>query len=243
MNIKTILFDLDGTLLPMDQNVFVEAYFSGLVNKAVTHGYKQEEFIKTVWGGIGAMIKNNGNENNESVFWKFFVSVYGKESVKDIAVFNDFYKNEFQQVRAVCGFNPEVKSCIEQAKEMGYRIALATNPVFPAIAIKSRICWSGLAPDDFEYCTTYENSCRCKPNLDYYRNILKELNVSADECLMVGNDVDEDMVAENLGMQVFLITDCLINRNNKDISAYHRGNFSDFIEYLKGLRYETNKVK
>lgn len=243
MNIKVVLFDLDGTLLPMNQDAFVKAYFSGLVNKAVSHGYEQEGLIKTILGGIGAMIKNNGDETNETVFWKFFASVYGKEAVKDIVVFNDFYNNEFEQIRSVCGFNSDAKACVEEVKGMGYRVALATNPVFPAIATKSRICWAGLTPDDFEYYTTYENSCRCKPNLDYYRDVLKELNVSADECLMVGNDVDEDMVAEALGMQVFLITDCLINRGNSDISVYPRGSFSDFIEFLKGFKHETDKIK
>ena len=59
-----------------------------------------------------------------------------------------------------------------------------------------------------------------------------DLGLSAEECAMVGNDVDEDMVAEELGMQVFLITDCLLNRHGKDISAYNRGGFADLIEFL-----------
>ena len=37
---------------------------------------------------------------------------------------------------------------------------------------------------------------------------------------MVGNDVKEDMVARKLGMDVFLITDCLINPNNEDIEQF-----------------------
>ena len=35
---------------------------------------------------------------------------------------------------------------------------------------------------------------------------MQKLNVSPEECLMVGNDVSEDMIAETIGMKVFLIT-------------------------------------
>jgi hypothetical protein len=49
---------------------------------------------------------------------------------------------------------------------------------------------------------------------------------------MVGNDVDEDMVAETLGMQVYLITDCMINKHGKDISVYNRGSFEDLAGFL-----------
>ena len=37
--IKTVLFDLDGTLLPMDQDNFVKAYFKNLAIKLAPHGY------------------------------------------------------------------------------------------------------------------------------------------------------------------------------------------------------------
>ena len=112
------------------------------------------------------------------------------------------------------------------------RIVLATNPLFPSIATESRMRWAGLAPDDFELYTTYENSSFCKPNPKYYEEILGKLGVSAEECLMVGNDVTEDMIAETLGMKVFLLTDCLINKENKDISAFVNGSFSELMEFL-----------
>jgi hypothetical protein len=52
---------------------------------------------------------------------------------------------------------------------------------------------------------------------------------------MVGNDVREDMIAQSLGMQVFLLTDCLINRDNQDISAYPHGNFDDLKAFINAL--------
>jgi hypothetical protein len=52
---------------------------------------------------------------------------------------------------------------------------------------------------------------------------------------MVGNDVDEDMIAEKLGMKVFLVTECIINKSQKDISLYPNGDFSDLMNYVRGI--------
>jgi len=114
-------------------------------------------------------------------------------------------------------------------------VVLATNPLFPSVATKNRIRWAGLDPEDFEYFTTFENSHYCKPNLDYYREIMDKLYLKPEECLMVGNDTQEDMVAEQLGMKVFLLTDCLINKAGEDISQYPHGSFTQLDAYLKEL--------
>ena len=115
-------------------------------------------------------------------------------------------------------------------------MALATNPLFPNVATESRISWAGLQPEDFETYTTYETSRYCKPNLDYYREVLDRLQVSPEECLMVGNDVAEDMIAKQLGMKVFLLTDCLINKNNADIFIYPHGSFDELNAFIDDLK-------
>ena len=55
---------------------------------------------------------------------------------------------------------------------------------------------------------------------------------------MVGNDVTEDMVAEETGMHVFLLTDCLINKGGKDISAYPRGSFLQLLDHIQAERID-----
>ena len=118
-------------------------------------------------------------------------------------------------------------------KAMGVGRILATNPLFPAIATHSRVRWAGLKPEDFGWISTYENSRFSKPNPDYYRDLLKQNGLEPEECLMVGNDVAEDMIAGTLGMDVFLLTDCIINPDNRDISPYPRGSFPELQAYLK----------
>ena len=143
-----------------------------------------------------------------------------------------FYRKEFQGVQASCGFTPMSRQVLDTCADLGLRVALATNPFFPAIATHSRIRWAGLQPEDFALVTTYENSRHCKPNMEYYRDILAQQGLDAADCIMVGNDVAEDMVAQQLGMQVFLLTPCLINKNNDDIAAWPHGGFDELQAFL-----------
>lgn len=233
--ITTVFFDLDGTLLPMDQEVFVSDYLGRMAQFLAPYGYDPSLLVKALWTGTGAMVKNDGSASNEDVFWNTFNALIGKDARKDETLFEDFYRGEFQKSRNSCGYNPAAAGAVRQIREMGYRVVLATNPLFPAVATQSRIRWAGLEPEDFELVTTYEKSRFCKPNPAYYREILGKLNLDAAECLMVGNDVGEDMVAQTLGMQVFLLTDCLINRENADISCFSNGSFSELLHYIRSL--------
>ena len=142
-------------------------------------------------------------------------------------------------MREICGFNAAAAETVRCLKAHGLRVALATNPIFPRIATEQRIRWAGLAPEDFALYTTYENSTFCKPNPDYYREVARTLGVSPVECLMVGNDALEDMAARETGMDVFLLTDCLINTKGRDLSAYPKGNFAALNAYLDRLTSEN----
>lgn len=233
--ITTVLFDLDGTLLPMDQDVFLSTYFKGLATKLAPYGYEPKKLMDVVLSGTAAMIANNGEKTNEVVFWDLFTSRFGENSRNDGPTFEEFYQNEFQDVRNVCGFDPRAAETVKKIKESGLRVALATNPLFPAIATESRIRWAGLSPDDFELYTTYENVRYSKPNLGYYLEITEKLGVSPEECLMVGNDVRDDMVVVDIGMKVFLLTDNLINKKSVDISIYPHGSFDELSSYIDTL--------
>ena len=232
MAITTVLFDLDGTLLPMDQELFLKAYLGGLCKKLAPLGYDPKAVTDCIWKGTGAMVGNDGAQTNEAVFWQVFCSLLGEDTRKDEPVFEDFYRHEFQKVAEVCGKNPAAKELIEGLKAKGLRLVLATNPLFPAIATHSRVRWAGLEPEDFAYITTYENSSRCKPNPDYYREILDKLGLQTEECVMVGNDAQEDGAAAALGLPVFLLTDCLIDRSG-EVEKFPHGGVKQLLEWLE----------
>ncbi len=230
--IKAVLFDLDGTLLPMDQDEFTKTYFKLLAKKMAAHGYKAESLIDSIWSGTAAMVKNDGSCTNEQAFWNRFSDIYGKQALEDMPIFNEFYQNEFQKAREVCGFTQESAELVHNLKAQGIRVALATNPIFPSIATQSRIRWAGLQPEEFELYTTYENIGYCKPNPAYYIEIAKRMEVNPKDCLMVGNDAVEDIAALKAGMKVFLLTDCIVNKKNVDISAYPNGGFPELKRFL-----------
>lgn len=239
MRTRMILFDLDGTLLPMDMDAFTGYYFQLLAKKAAPHGYTDPKaLIDGVWAGTAAMVKNDGSRSNEDAFWAKFAQLFGERVYADKPIFDKFYAMEFNQAQAVCGFNPKARETVELCKALGFRVALATNPLFPDVATRNRTRWAGLDVDMFELYTTYENSTHCKPNPDYYRDVLASLGLPAEACLMVGNDAYEDMIAETLGMKVFLLTDCMINKQNADINQWPHGNFDALMDHLRALSRE-----
>ena len=230
---KTILFDLDGTLLPMDMKEFTNGYFKFLTAKMAPHGYEAKALIDAIWKGTYAMVKNDGNKTNEEVFWDCFRSVYGEKGVADAPYFNEFYDNEFNEAKCFCGFNPMASETVRALKEKGNRLILATNPFFPIFAQKHRLFWAGVDAGDFDYISSYENSHFCKPNPEYYRELIRILDLDPEACLMVGNDAEEDGAARQAGIELFLITDCLINDKSLDLSDVPRGGFEDLQAFCK----------
>lgn len=230
--IDTVLFDLDGTLLPMDQEAFIKAYLGLMTAYMEPYGYEPKKLAKTIWDGTGAMVMNNGMKTNEEVFWDLFRSVYGPRAEDDQPLFEEFYATEFGKARTSCGFHSGAAEIVGMLKQKGIRCVLATNPLFPKVATYQRIRWAGLDPADFELVTTYENSRFCKPNPKYYREILGKIGKEPSECLMVGNDAREDTVPGEMGMQVFLLTDCLLHAEGRDISRFPQGGFEELKAFL-----------
>lgn len=234
--ITTCLFDLDGTLLQMDQRVFMKAYLTEFTSKCTQLGLDAEQALRAFHAGVDAMIGNAGEKTNEEAFWQVFSDVLGYHVDSRREAFIEFYSQEFRRVRSFV--NPSVLSplIVEAVREKGYRTVLATNPLFPQAGTHERISWAGLSPEMFDLITTYEDYSFTKPHLGYYRQILDRLDVEAEECLMIGNDVVEDMIVRSMGMHVFLVTDNLINRSGADISDFTRGTLSDLLDFCRALQ-------
>lgn len=231
---KNFLFDLDGTLLPMDLKKFIELYLASFCTRfsPVTE-IAPKQLADAIWQGSAAMARNDGSCLNSELFWKALNRACGKDMRFYSELFDDYYRNEFSHARKATRQSAAAKSSVEYIKENGGRLVVATNPIFPKAATYTRIKWAGLDPDDFDYITVYDNSSSCKPNLNYYEEICSLCGFVPEESIMIGNDVDEDMCASRLGIGTFLVTDCLINREDKDISAYCHGSFDEFYERLE----------
>jgi len=236
MAIKAVLFDLDGTLLPVDTGAFLKTYFGLLAEKMVKNGYDAATFMKALFSGTDAMVANDGTATNEAVFWREFGKFYTEQTIPPIALFDEFYKEDFPKTKAVCAFDARVRQIVDAVKEKGLLCVLATAPAFPAVATETRMGYVGLSAEDFALYTTYENCTYCKPSEGYYREVATKIGCEPSECLMVGNDVTDDMIpARAIGMHTFLLTDYLINKIDADISEYENGGYDELLAFIKAL--------
>ena len=232
---KNILFDLDGTLLPMDEDVFTRQYFGYLCEKMTPLGFEPKRLINTIWKGTEAMYRNDGSCSNEDAFWKCYQDEYNEPKEKNHQDFVDFYANEFNKAITSTSPTPLAREIIDVCHEKGWNIILATNPLFPRVGTLNRIRWAGLKEEDFMDITTYENSFYCKPNVMYYSEIVERNGIDPSDSMMVGNDITEDLSAGDLGMKTYLVTDCLLNKGSRTDDADYRGSLSDLLQFLKQL--------
>ena len=233
--LNTILFDLDGTLLPFIQEEFIHAYFKALIRRITPMGYDGEKLTQALWKGVNAMVENDGTHTNRQLFWELFTQELGIQALSLESILDDFYAREFDGVRSVLREDADRSGLIRGLRGKGYTLALATNPVFPAVAVETRLGWVGLSGGDFDYMTTYENSRHSKPNPAYYEDVLLHLGKRGAECLMIGNNPRDDMAALEAGLAVYLVTDCLENPDGLPVDLYPHGSFRNLAVSLEKL--------
>ena len=233
--ITTVLTDLDGTLLPFEQDDFIKLYFKGLCKKLAPLGYEPDSTVKSVWAGTKSMITNDGSRLNSEAFWETFNAMNpGLPDARPLC--DDFYCNEFDSVKQCLKYIPDRKPLINSLKAAGLRVVLATNPIFPLVGVSTRLGWIGLSAEDFELVTCYDNSSFCKPNLRYYEEILAKIGARPEECVMLGNSIPEDMTAQKLGISVFLVNEFVEDPDKLGCSGYPQGNMEQAAEFAKNLK-------
>lgn len=232
---KAILFDMDGTLVPMDMKEFTSGYFKFLGKRLAPFGIPQDELVAAIWAGTGAMAKNDGSRTNAEVFWSHFEKLTGvsEESIRPEC--DDFYGREFVEAKIFTQDNPLAIEAVKIAHEKAPKVILATNPLFPMAGQITRMGWVGLKPEDFDHVTSYEADSYCKPNPMFFTELCKKMVINPSECLMIGNDEYEDMYCcTEAGIDGYLVTDTMIPSSEHPWNG-PRGTFKDLIEMLKNL--------
>lgn len=234
---EAILFDMDGTLVPMDMGEFTNGYFKDLYKKVSEAGIKIEadSFVAAVWGGTKAMVLNDGSRKNRDAFWEKFEEMTGLSAEIVDKQCLDFYTHEFVDAKRFTKDNPLAKEAVRLAHEKSCKVALATNPLFPMVGQITRLGWIDLKPSDFCLVTSYEEDCYCKPNPMYFASVCERIGVKPENCLMIGNDENEDMYAAGkLNMDCYLVTDTMIPSKDHPFNG-KRGSFSELCEFLRSL--------
>lgn len=240
--IKALLFDLDGTLLGLNQDEFVRAYLSALSKKVAPY-VDPKILVKQIIASTEAMVRNTDpTRTNEEVFMEDFFKAIRVDPKVLLPVFDEFYRNEFTQLSSVTTRHPEARRMVEATLRLGLDAIVATNAVFPRIAMWERLRWAGVDDLAIKLVTAYEDMHACKPNPEYYQEILDRCNLKADECVMIGNDPLEDTAAGLLGIKTILVTDWLVPRNEKSFPADFVGTLAEVTELIEsGLILEPEK--
>ena len=235
--IKAVLFDLDGTIVPMPPDMWTEEMVKVSAGVGIKHGYEPRFFVGVVKQGVDAFDLNKtdkvGIEFFKEIFKQNGINIHDKiydsyeEAYNSAAFYN--LKNKLHPLTA------DVKSGLEELKKRGLKIVLATNPIQSKSAMVQRLNWIGISEDYFDLITHYQNSTRTKATAEYYLEIINKLGIKPEEALMIGNDVCNDMSARSIGCSVNLVTDYLINKRNKDISRYPHSTIKGFFENLEGF--------
>ena len=232
----TVLFDLDGTLIGMNQDEFIRLYFEVILDKLSRLGYDKGEAYDALETAIRATKRNDGTVTNEVRFWQTLDETMGGVPEDFRSAVLSFYSDDFSSiVERTCTPYPRACEILATVRRNNLRLVLATNPLFPAVATHARIRYGGMESCDFEYITAYENSSYCKPSPGYFTELLDKLGIDPCECVMVGNDTRDDFSAHALGIPVFILTDGLINQGGVDLDAYPHGGFDDLISYIRSI--------
>lgn len=234
--INTILFDLDGTLLPMDTDKFMKLYFYHM--GIHFDGWIDPKLLaKNIMLSTEQMIKINDGRTNQDIFMEHFQTLVDK----DINLYKDhftlYYDTLFQHVKNSTYQSMEMIEAVQILKDKGYELVIATNPLFPIIANYHRIKWAGFLPEDFSHITSFEENTSTKPHSAFYQEVLDKINKKPEECMMIGNDVSDDMAASKLGIKTYLLTNCLINEYKIDTKNMLQGSAQDFLILVKNLPY------
>lgn len=206
--IKTVLFDLDDTLLGNDMDVFLPQYFA-LLDKYAARCLGVANFIPSVLKASELMTRNTDPAlTNNEVFWQEIDKLVTLDRMESDRLFDDFYRGEFNQLQSITETVPGAVDIVHTCFRKGYKVVIATNPMFPRTAVEARLKWAGIPESDFPYelVTTIENMHATKPHQEYYREILAGVDCAPSEALMVGDDWQRDIEpAAAVGLHTFWI--------------------------------------
>jgi HAD superfamily hydrolase (TIGR01549 family) len=225
---RAILFDLDDTLLINNMDSFLPHYLTLLSTYAADY-YDPRLLIQHLLVATQAMAKNTDPRvTNEEAFWAEFSRLTGLDYAEMTPFFTRFYQTRFNEIQSLTQPRPEARPVVEWAFQQGYAVVIATNPMFPRIAVDRRLAWAGIDDFDYDLVTSYEIMHATKPHPSYFQEILDRLDCSPERALMVGDDWERDILpARQVGIDTFWIAPAEARVPDPGVSTL-RGTLADF---------------
>lgn len=228
----TLLLDLDDTLLSTNMQAFVPAYFQALA-KHLGGRVRPEAMLPALMSGTQLMLASDDPSRTlQEVFESDFYPKLEipKSEIKDLI--EDFYDNVFPSLGSVTKKREGAVELVDWAFAKGYRVAIATDPLFPRKATYHRIRWAGLQPERFDLISSFETFHFSKSHPAYFAEVLGRLGWPEGPVLMVGNDTERDLVpAQKLGLMTYHVD--TESASGSGPEAGRRGNLLDLRAWLE----------
>ncbi len=233
---KAILLDLDDTLLKNSMATFAPA-LSHSFTCYMAHLIPTEHMIPALESAIAAMDANEGGgPTNEEVFSAVFCPAVGYTPEDLAGLVERFYAEEYPKLRHLTRRLPEARLVMEWAFERGLQVAIATGMQNPRTTVEQRLEWAGVPVTEFDYAllTTWSNMHASKPHPAYYHEVLAHLDRQPDECLMVGDDWEHDIIpATSVGIPSYWIAEPDDQPPEQRILHVGQGTLSDLLVWLR----------
>jgi FMN phosphatase YigB (HAD superfamily) len=202
----TLLFDLDDTLLDTNIESFVPAYFQAL-SEHLAPRVPADVMLPALISASKLMLESEDPSRTlQCVFEREFYDKIGIPKNDLIELLEDFYDNIFPRIESRTSRRPDAVPLIDWASSQGYRLAIATDPLFPRKATQHRLRWAGFDPYQFDLVSSFENFHFSKTHYAYYAEMLGQLGWHDGPVLMVGDDVGRDILpAHRLGLKTYFM--------------------------------------
>jgi FMN phosphatase YigB (HAD superfamily) len=202
----TLLLDLDDTLIDTNMDAFIPAYFQAL-GQHMAGRVAPEVMLRALISGMNVMNESEDpTQTLEQVFDSRFYPKLGIAKQDLIGVLDEFYDSVFPALATHTRQRAEAAALVEWALSRGFRVAVATDPLFPRKATYHRVRWAGIDPGSVELISSFENFHFSKTHPAYYAEVLGRLGWPEGPILMVGNDVNRDLIpAHRLGLATYWI--------------------------------------
>ena len=204
--LKAVLFDLDNTLILFEEENFLMGYYPVLMAR-FAGVFPDGQFAERLMKATVVLRDNDGSQINRELFLGAFCDGLNVSRDEVWARFEQFFSLDFDMFRDAVIPAPGAEVTFRHVKARGLKIVVATNPIWPLVVQKKRLAWAGVGTMDVDLITHIDNMRYCKPQLGYFRQICELINVKPEECLMVGDDPANDMVAARIGMKTYQATD------------------------------------
>jgi FMN phosphatase YigB (HAD superfamily) len=222
--LKAVLFDLDNTLILFEEVTFINGYYPVMAAR-FAGVFPDGQFGERLMKATIALRSSDGSKSNRELFITTLCEGLNINRDEVWARFEQFFSLDFDIFKDAVTAAPGAREAFRHVKDRGLGLVVATNPIWPLVVQKKRLAWAGLGDIDVDLVTHIDNMNYCKPQLGYYRQICQLIGVQPGECLMVGDDSANDMVAAKIGMKTYQTTDSLAySQKPLEVSKHIIGN-------------------